>query len=110
MLTLSLAWSRELIISQTLRMVNLRYLALQKRNQENGTVAMVSVGQTNDTPTDVQVLRSCCFRSNSRLEDCKAWIMACGRPHDQLNPSVITKNYYLCSKVCIMSSALVCDV
>ena len=35
-----------------------------------------------------------------RLEDCKAWIKACGRPHDQLNPSVITKNYNVCSKVC----------
>ena len=49
-------------------------------------------------------------KPKTRLEDCKAWIKACGRPHDQLNPSVITKNYYVCSKVRITSSALVHDV
>ena len=43
--------------------VNKRYSTWQKRNQENGTVAMANVGQTNDTPTDVQVLHSCHFRS-----------------------------------------------
>ena len=34
-------------------------------------------------------------KPKTRLEDCKAWIKACGRPHDQLNPSVITENYYV---------------
>ena len=48
-------------------------------------------------------------KPKTRMEDGKAWIKACGRPHDQLNPSMITKNYYVCSnsKVCITSSALV---
>ncbi|KAK7491555.1 hypothetical protein BaRGS_00017194 [Batillaria attramentaria] len=37
-------------------------------------------------------------KPKTRLEDCKAWIKMCGRPHDQLNPSLITKNYFVCSK------------
>ena len=49
-------------------------------------------------------------KPKTRLEDCKAWIKVCGRPHNQLDPSVITKNYYVWSKVCIMSTALVCNV
>ena len=36
----------------------------------------------------------------------KAWIKAFARPHGQQNPSVVTKNYYVCSKVRITSSAL----
>ena len=44
----------------------------------------------------------------SRLEDCKRWIKACGRPNkmeknakssDILTPERITKNTYVCSKV-----------
>ena len=35
----------------------------------------------------------------SKLDICKEWIKACGRPHEQLNPDKITKHYYVCSKV-----------
>ena len=65
MLTPGLAWSGKLI-SWTLRMVYWRYSKWQKRNQENGTAAMANVGQTNDTTTDVQALRSCHFQSQKQ--------------------------------------------
>ena len=65
MLTPGLAWSGKLI-SRTLRMVNWRYSKWQKSNPGNDTVAMANVGQTNDTLTDVKVLRSCRFRSQKQ--------------------------------------------
>ena len=36
---------------------------------------------------------------NSRGEMSDLDIKQCGRPHSQLNPSKITTNYYVCSKV-----------
>ena len=32
---------------------------------------------------------------------CKAWIKACGRPHEQLNEKKIGRHYFVCSKVWI---------
>ena len=67
---------------------------MAERNQENGTVAMANVGQTNDTRTDVQVFHSGHFRSlkqgwkTAKLGSKR--VVDPGR--DQLNPSVITKN------------------
>ena len=35
------------------------------------------------------------------FEKCKRWIKACGRPHDQLNETLIDGNYHMfvCTKV-----------
>ena len=38
-------------------------------------------------------------KPKTQEERCRVWIKQCGRPHDQLNPSKINKNTYVCSKV-----------
>ncbi|XP_051795782.1 uncharacterized protein LOC110964897 isoform X2 [Acanthochromis polyacanthus] len=37
-------------------------------------------------------------KPKTQEERCRVWIEQCGRPHDQLNPSKINKNTYVCSK------------
>lgn len=32
---------------------------------------------------------------------CEMWIKMCGRPHEDLNKNKITKNFYVCSNVCM---------
>lgn len=36
----------------------------------------------------------------TNYEACLRWIKACGRPREQLNVNKITKDMYVCSKVC----------
>ena len=46
---------------------------IEKQQQGNGIVARVSVGQTNDALTNVQVVTFLLFsKPKIRLEDCKA--------------------------------------
>lgn len=38
-------------------------------------------------------------KPKTRMEECKMWIKACARPCNQLNPDLVRKGTYVCSKV-----------